>query len=427
MRRGRGRNAHIIRALRHRNYRLFFGGQSISLVGTWMQRIAMLYLVYRLTGSAFLLGAVGFFGQLPTFLVAPYAGVYTDRTNKRRLLLATQAAAMLQAMVLAVLVLTHVVRVWHVLALSIVLGVINAFDMPARQSFMVEMVDDRNDLPNAIALNSSMVNGGRVLGQSSGGILIGAIGEGFCFLLNGLSYIAVIVALLLMRVPAKQSSKRRGNFLNELKEGLRYASASAPIRSIVLLLALVSLVGMPYAILLPVLAIPVLHGNVHTLGFLAASAGAGALCGAAMLASRKNVPGLEKVIPLASAIFGTGLVLVSFSRVVPLSMAFLLVAGFGMMVQMASSNTVLQTIVEDNKRGRVMSLYTMAFVGTAPFGSLLAGSLAERIGAPNTLALGGAACILAAGLFAVRLPKLLREIGPLYERGMPSPVTVRAE
>ena len=400
--------------MRHRNYRLFFGGQGISLIGTWMQRIAISWLVYRLTNSVFLLGIVGFAGQIPSFVLAPIAGAFVDRWSRHRTLVVTQTLAMLQAVVLAVLVMTGVVAVWHIIFLGMCLGAVNAFDMPARQAFVVEMIERREDLGNAIALNSSMVNGARLLGPSIAGVLISAVGEGMCFLLNGISYLAVIAALLAMRIAPRREVAQHPRVLQGLKEGFHYAFGFAPIRSIMMLLGLVSLMGMPYQVLMPVFAKKILHGGPHTLGFLMAAAGLGALVGATYLASRRSVLGLHTLIPLAAAIFGAGLIAFSRSGVTWLSLSLMLVTGFGMMVQMASSNTTLQTIVDDDKRGRVMAFYGMAFMGAAPFGSLLAGGLANAVGAPNTILIGGVVCILGAALFARQLPKLTAMIHPIY-------------
>lgn len=405
----------MVRALRHRNYRLFFSGQSVSLIGTWMTRIATSWLVYRLTGSALLLGLVGFAGQIPSFLLAPFAGVLIDRWDRHRLLIVTQILAMIQSAALAVLALTGVINIWHVLALSLFQGLINAFDMPARQAFVVQMVEDRADLSNAIALNSSMVNAARLLGPSIGGVLIAVVGEGWCFFWDALSYLAVIASLVLMRLPpTPKRAAGTSKVLPELREGLAYVAASTPIRSILLLLALVSLVGMPYTVLMPVFASTILHGGPHTLGFLMAATGVGALVGAVFLARRRSVLGLGKVIPITAALFGASLAAFSLSRFLGLSLVLLLFTGVGFMVTMSASNTVLQTLVEDSKRGRVMSLYTMAIMGMTPFGSLLAGGLASRIGAPRTLLFGGLGCILAAGWFVLLLPKLREQVRPIY-------------
>jgi len=404
----------IIRALRHRNFRLFFGGQGISLIGTWMQRVALGWLVYRLTNSAFLLGFVGFAGQIPIFLLAPLAGVLADRWNRQRILILTQAVAMTQAVALSLLVLTETVAIWHIILLSILLGIINAFDMPTRQSFMVEMVEEKEDLANAIALNSSMVNSARLLGPSIAGILVATVGEGICFLINGISYVAVIGALLAMKIVPKNLKPQRSRVWYGLKEGFTYASAFSPIRAVLLLLGLVSLMGMPYIVLMPVFAKDILHGGPHALGFLMGASGLGALVGAFYLATRRTVLGLGRLIALAASIFGLGLIVFSFSRLLWLSLPLMLMTGFGQMVQMASSNTILQTIVDDDKRGRIMSFYTMAFIGMAPFGSLFAGSLASSVGAPHTLLIGGITCVMGSTFFAYRLPALRKIVRPIY-------------
>jgi MFS family permease len=418
-----GARPRLLRALSHRNYRLFFTGQGVSLVGTWITRVATSWLVYRLTGSAAMLGVVGFASQIPTFVLAPFAGVWVDRLNRYRVLLATQVLAMLQSFALAGLALAGIINVWHLLWLGALQGVINAFDTPARQAMLVDLVEDRADLPNAIALNSSMVNGARLVGPSIAGIVIAAVGEGWCFLADGISYFAVILSLLLMRVPKGRAPRSETRVLQELGEGFRYAFGFRPIRAVLVLLAVVSLAGMPYTVLMPVIADRTLHGGPYTLGFLMGASGVGALCGALYLASRRSVLGLGRVIPLASATFGVGLVAFGSSRWLPLSLLLMLLTGSGFMVQMASSNTILQTIVREEMRGRVMAFYTMAFMGTTPFGSLLAGALAGRIGAPRTLMMGGVACVAAAAVFARVLPDLRRQVRPLYvERGILLPI-----
>ena len=405
----------MLRALSHRNYKLFFSGQSVSLIGTWMTRIATSWLVYRLTGSALLLGVVGFAGQIPSFVLAPFAGVLVDRWNRHRLLVVTQVLALLQSLALAILTLTGLIKIWHVIALSVFQGLINAFDMPARQAFVVEMVEKREDLANAIALNSSMVNAARLIGPSVGGVVIAAVGEGWCFMLDAISYLAVIASLLAMRVVPRMIRRTEdANMLRQLREGWRYAFNFAPIRDVLLLLAIVSLIGMPYTVLMPVFANEVLRGGPNTLGFLMAASGVGALAGAMFLAARKSVLGLGKYISLMAGVFGAGLMAFSFSRTLWLSLLLMVITGLGFMIQMAASNTVLQTIVDEDKRGRVMSFYTMAFMGTAPFGSLLAGSIAERIGVPQTLFFGGLGCVLGALWFAKSLPALRRDVRPIY-------------
>ncbi|MDD4052866.1 MAG: MFS transporter [candidate division Zixibacteria bacterium] len=399
------------RALRHRNFRLFFIGQMISVTGMWMQVVAQSWLVYRLTGSAVLLGVVGFVGNLPSFVFAPLAGVLADRWNRHRLLVATQVASMIQALLFAVLILTNVIAVWHIIVLSCLLGFINAFDMPIRQSFVPDMLDRKDDLSNAIALNSTMVNGSRLIGPSIAGILIAAVGEGYCFLINGLSFIAVIGALLAMKGYRKQKKVRHEPVWQGLKVGFSYVFGFPPLSAIILLLALVSLLGMPYVILMPIFAKTILGGGPNTLGFLMAATGIGALVAAIYLASRNNVRGLGKMVGVSTGIFGLGLVLFSFSRSFPLSVALMAVTGFGMITQMAGSNTVLQTITEEDKRGRVMSFYTMAFRGMAPFSSLLAGGLASAIGAPYTLLISGL-CTMLGALWYSRKVSSLRQLCP---------------
>ena len=412
----------VFRALRNRNYRLFFSGQTVSLVGTWITRVATSWLVYRLTGSVLLLGVVGFFGQIPTLILAPFSGVLVDRWNRHRILVVTQVLSMLQSFALAGLSLAGIITVTDVLLLQAAQGIINAFDTPARQSFVVEMVNDRADLPNAIALNSSMVNLSRVIGPSIGGVVIAAVGEAWCFFIDGVSYIAVIASLVAMRVAVRPRESSPKRISEELVDGFRYVSGFPPVRSALLLLALVSTMGMPYTVLMPAVAIKVLHGGSNTLGFLMTASGCGALAGAFYLASRRTVLGLGRVIAIAACAFGTGLVLFSLSRNTLLSLLVLPVAGAGMMVTMASTNTVLQTIVEERLRGRVMAFYAMAFLGTAPIGSLIAGVVADRIGPTATIALGGVACIAGGIRFAVALPKFRAQVRPVYiERGIITP------
>jgi MFS family permease len=406
----------IFRSLKYRNYRLFFGGQSISLIGTWIQQIAMTWLVYRLTGSTFLLGLVGFVGQIPTFLLAPFAGVLIDRWNRYHILIVTQTLAMIQALILAFLFFIGTIEVWHIIFLSVLLGCINAFDIPARQSFIVEMVEKKEDLGNAIALNSSMFNGARLLGPSIAGVLIASTGEGICFLLNGLSYLFVIVSLILMKVKSKKREIQNPDVLKEIKEGFSYTFGFAPIKSIILLIGLINLIGMPYIVLMPVFAKEIFHGSPYTLGFLMGASGVGALMGALYLASRRNVLGLEKIISLSAGIFGFGLITFSLSRLFLLSLVLMIITGLGMIMQMSSSNTILQTIVDDDKRGRVMSFFTMALTGMASFGSLLAGGLASFLGAPNTLIIGGILCVLGALIFASKLTELKKLVHPIYVR-----------
>ena len=410
------RFSHAWRALRHRNFRLFFSGQSVSLIGTWMTRIATSWLVYRLTGSALLLGTVGFVGQIPTFLLAPFAGVWVDRLNRRNVLLWTQILAAVQSLLLAGLTLSKLVTIWEVLVLSAFQGLINAFDMPGRQAFMVQMVEDRQDLGNAIALNSSMVNMARLVGPSLAGPVIAGFGEGYCFLIDGLSYFAVIASLAMMRVkPLPMRPGSGAAMVEQLREGWAYVSGFAPVRTILLLFAVVSLMGIPYVVLMPIFAAQVLHGGPHTLGLLMGASGVGALISALSLAVRKSVLGLGRMIAIAAISFGAGLILFGLSRAMWFSMLMMLVTGFGMMQGMAASNTIIQTVVPEDRRGRVMSYYTMALVGMMPFGSLVAGGLAHLLGAPHTVIITGSVVILGGIWFATRLPAIRETIRPIYQ------------
>jgi len=404
----------ILRALRHRNYRLFFGGQGVSLIGTWMTRVATGWLVYRMTGSPFQLGLVSFASQIPILFLGPFAGVWVDRLNRRRVLIVTQVLSMLQSFALAILALAGVITVPEVIVLNLLQGAINAFDMPARQAFLIEMVEDPAHLGNAIALNSSLVNAARLVGPSVAGLLIAAVGEGYCFLIDGFSYIAVIASLLAMIVTPRPIRQTEQSVLAELREGWDCIRGFQPIWSILLLLTLISLVGMPYTALMPVFAGRILQGGAHTLGFLMAAVGVGALLGAITLAARRSVRGLGRVIPTASAVFGAGLMAFSASRFMWLSLLLLVVTGWGFMQQMAASNTILQTITHNEKRGRVMSFYSMSIQGVATLGALVAGAVADRIGAPHTLMIGGLLCVCGAALFALQLPTLRQLVRPIY-------------
>jgi len=404
-----------LRALKHKNFRLYFSGQGLSVIGTWVQRIALTWLVYRLTNSAFLLGVVGFAGQIPLLIVTPFAGVLADRLDKHKILLYTQSLSMVQAFVLAGLVLLNTIQVWEIIALSIILGIFDALDMPTRQSFMVEMVgNNREDLGNAIALNSSMVNSARLIGPAAAGILISLFGEGWCFMLNAVSYIAVIVSLLKMEVVHKRVSSKKEKTSKELKEGIRYAFGFPPIKYILILLAIVSFMGTPIRILAPVFVKQFFHGGADMFGFLMGASGLGALSGAIILMNKKSVLGIGRLITYAVFTFGIGLIAFAVSHVFVLSIVFMFMTGIGMMIQLAGSNTMLQTIVDDDKRGRVMSLYAMSFRGIAPFGSLLAGAAAGLIGASLTLAIGGIFCVIGAIYFLANLPKMRVLIRPIY-------------
>jgi MFS family permease len=408
------RFSHAWRALKHRNFRLFFTGQSISLIGTWMTRVATSWLIYRLTGSALLLGLVGFAGQIPTFLLAPFAGVWVDRLDRRKMLVWTQALAGVQSLALAVLTLAKVIHIHEVLWLSVMQGLINAFDMPGRQAFLVQMVEDKQALGNAIALNSSMVNMARLIGPALAGIVIGSVGEGYCFLIDAISYLAVIASLMMMRVTVAPPKPSRASMLEQLKDGWSYVIGFAPIRTILSLFALVSLMGMPFMVLMPIFAGRVLHGGPHTLGFLLGASGVGALISAISLALRKTVRGLTTMIQVSAALFGVGLICFGLSRFLPLSLFLMLIVGFGMMQGLAASNTVIQTLVPEDYRGRVMSYYTMAFVGMAPFGSLLAGALAHQLGAPRAVMITGAFCVAGAIWFSTQLKSIRQIMRPIY-------------
>jgi MFS family permease len=413
--------ANLLRSLRSRNYRLFFSGQLISLIGTWLTQVATSWLVYKLTKSTLMLGVVSFAGQIPTFALAPFAGVLVDRWNLHKTLVVTQTLAMVQSFALAYFTLTGQVTVWHIFVLYLFQGLVNAVDIPARQSFVIQLVERREDLSNAIALNSSMVNMARLIGPSLAGIIIAVTSEGICFLIDGISYIAVIVSLLAMRMTIAAQNRPHKNVLSDLNEGLRYSFGFKPIRAPLLLLALVSLVGAPYSILMPVFATDILHGGPKTLGFLMAASGIGALVGALNLASRKSILGIGKWIAGGAAGFGIGLILFAYSRTLLVSIPMMVVTGFCMITTMASVNTVLQTITEDHMRGRVMALFTMCFMGMMPLGSLIAGELAraDRLGPSKTIAYGGIACIAGGALFAKNLPMIRKLARPiLIERGI---------
>jgi len=407
-----------LRALRHRNYRLFFGGQSLSLIGTWMTQVASSWLVYRLTNSALLLGMVSFSGQIPALLLTPFAGVWVDRWDRRTVLKVTQVLAMLESLALAVMVFSGHENIWYILALTMFQGAVNAFDIPARQTFVVEMIEDRADLPNAIALNSSMMNGARLVGPSIAGAIIAVAGEGYCFLIDGISYIAVIASLMLM-VTKPGEEKIHENLFSSLKAGWQYVIGYDPIRSILALIAFISLVGLPYTVLLPVFASEILHGGPNTFGLLTGATGLGAFISAILLAMRKSIVGLGKRMAITSLTFGAALIAFAFSQIFWLSMVLMLLVGFSMMQVIASGNTILQTIVDEDKRGRVMSFYTLAFIGAAPIGSLLAGALANQIGAVPTVIVCGLLCIIASLWFFGRLENIRKIVRPLYvERGI---------
>jgi MFS family permease len=406
----------LLPALRSKNYQLFFAGQGVSLIGTWMTQLATIWLVYDLTNSPLMLGVVGFSSQIPSFFLAPFGGVFVDRFSRYRTLISTQVLAMIQSLTLAALALTGVIQVWHIIVLSLFQGFINALDAPARQAFVPELVERREDLANAIAINSTMINGARLIGPAIGGLLIARVGTAYCFLFDGLSYIAVIAALLAMKVKPWKNPVTDGNPLQKVKEGFVYAFSFPPIRSILLLSALVSLMGLQNTILVPVIAEDVLKGGAESLGFLMAASGVGALTGGIYLATRQTILGIGNLIALAPAILGTGLIAFSLSQFLPFSLFTMLFVGLGTILQIAASNTFLQTIVEDDKRGRLMSLYTMSFLGMIPVGNLLGGILASRIGAPNTLIIDGIVCILGSIIFSRQLPALRQIMRPIYEQ-----------
>jgi MFS family permease len=406
----------MVRAFRHRNFRLYFGGQSISLIGTWVQQIALGWTIYQLTHSSFLLGLVSFAGQLPLFVVTPFAGVLVDRFNRHRTLIATQILSMLQAFALTLVVFTHALQVWNLIALNVFAGLILAFDLTSRQAFIVEMVGSGRDLPNAVALNAFVINGGRMLGPAIAGLLLTVVSPAVCFFVNAISYVPVIAALLFMRVDEYVPPANQAGPLRELIDGVRYSMGFAPIRAVLLLVGLVSLLGMPYAVLMPIFAAEVLHGGPHTLGLLMTAPGIGALVGTVYLASLKTILGAGVRIAAGAIIFGLGLCIAGLTHNMAVALIGLGCAGLGLIVQLATSNTALQTIVDDDKRGRVMSLYTMAFMGMAPFGSILGGALAHRIGVPATFVIGGAASIVGALLFAMKIPVLRPMVLPIYRR-----------
>jgi MFS family permease len=398
---------HALRALSHRNYRLFFFGQLISLIGTWMQSVGEMWLVYRLSHSSLLLGVSGFCSQIPVFLFAPFGGMLADTRDRRRILIATQFTSMLLAGTLAALTLTQLIKIWHVFVLAALLGIVNAVDIPTRQAFVADLVA-RNDLMNAIALNSSMFNGARVVGPAVAGVLVASIGEGWCFLTNSVSYLAVIAGLLMMTFHGERQRKQQMEIsaFEHIAEGFRFVFSAPPIRALMMLLGAVSMLGMPYAVLMPIFADEILHAGAHGLGTLMGFSGIGALMGAIALAAKKRVQGLGMWVTVSAGMFGAFLIGFSFSRRLWLSCLLILCTGFFMMVQMSSSNTLIQSMVPDRLRGRVMAVYSMMFMGMAPLGSLLAGAVAHRIGAPLTVAAGAGLCIVAAAIFGYFLPHI---------------------
>jgi MFS family permease len=406
----------MFRALRHRNYALFFVGQGLSLIGTWVQQTAEVWLAYRLTRSPTMLGVVGFASQTPIFLFAPLAGAIIDRVNRHRLVTMAQALSMLQAFILAALVIGHRITITQLIILSLFSGFIDAVEVPSRQSFVIDMIGDPQDLSNAIALNSSLVNVARLVGPAVAGLLIAAVGEGWCFFINGVSYLTVIAALLMMKVPRREMSKTSRPLIQTLREGIFYIRNSRPIATLLGLLALVSLMASTYSVLIPIFASQMLHGGAHTLGFLMTASGAGALTAALYMATRRTVRGLGRVILFGISLFSLGLIAFSWSHLFWVSWICMYGIGLGMMSGTASMNTMLQTIVDDDKRGRVMSFFTMAFIGMAPIGNLVGGRLAQSYGAPLTVRTAGVVAAIGAMVFAWDLPRLRDSIRPIYQR-----------
>jgi MFS family permease len=418
----------IFTSLHSRNYRLYFTGQGISLVGTWMQNIALSWLVYRLTGSVFLLGLIGFTSQIPTFILAPFSGVLTDRYSRLKIMTLTQVFFMLHALTMALLVLFNLIEVWQIIALSIVFGIISAFDAPARQSLVIELIDNPNDLGNAIALNSAIFNGARLVGPAVAGIAIAAVGEGICFLLNTISFVAVIIALLQIKIPVKQVDIHPSNFKKSFIEGLHYTFQSMPIRTLIIILAMLSLFGMPFIVLLPAYAKEILQGSSDTLGYLMSALGAGALIAAMYMAARKTVLGLGRIIAASIVIMGLSIVLASFSGKMYFSLIVFFFGGLSMILSLSSINTMLQTIADEDKRGRVMSFYAMALMGTAPIGNLLAGTIASGIGISFTILICGIITALSGIWFELNRKSLRKYVRPIYINkgilpGLPNDIT----
>jgi MFS family permease len=404
----------VFSSLRSRNYRTYFIGQGISLIGTWMQNIALSWLVYRLTGSVFLLGLVSFTSQIPTFIITPFTGVLTDKYNRLKIMTVAQVFFMLQALAMTLLVLLNLVEVWHIIVLSTIFGIISAFDAPARQSLVIDLIDDPKNLGNAIALNSALFNGARLIGPAIAGVTIALVGEGICFLLNTLSFFAVIAALLQIKLPVKKTPIQSSNFKESFTEGFHYTFRSVPIRTLIILLAILSLFGFPFMVLLPAYAKEILHGGSDTLGFLMSALGTGALMGAIYMAARKSVLGLGKIISINAVILGLAVVSSSFSETILVSLIALCCGGLSMILLLASINTMIQTIAEEDKRGRVMSFYAMALMGTTPIGNLMGGTIASGIGIPHTLLIGGTIIILTAIWFELNRKSLRKYIRPIY-------------
>ena len=407
------------KALDNPNLRLYFGGQIVSLIGTWMQQMALSWLIYRLTNSAYMLGVVGFASQAPTFLITPFGGIIADRVNRKKLVLCTQTLAMIQATALAWLSFSENPQIWHLIGLGAIMGLINAIDLPTRQTFLVDMLGSREELPNAIAVNSSIVTLTRLIGPALAGIFIAWAGERMCFVANAISYVAVIVALIFVKAKQKEFVGVRPNAMLQLKEGFIYAFSFGPIRVLLCMIALVSLFCMPYSVLMTAFAKDVFHGDATTLGILTTGSGVGSLIGAIYLSSRKGVLGLGRWIVISCLMFGAGLLGFGLSHSLYVALPLLAIAGFGSMILMAATNTILQTLVDEDKRGRVMSIYTMCFMGLAPFGSVAAGWLSTRIGLGETVVASGIIAIIIGLGFASKLRKIRQEARPTYiERGI---------
>lgn len=404
------------RALRHRNFALFVGGQIFALIGYWLQQVALAWLVYRLTGSATLLGVLGFAANLPVLLLAPFAGLWSDRFNRHRMMLATQVFEMLQAITLTALAFSGAIEVWHIIALTAFLGMCVAVELPVRHAYLLELVGGKEDLANAVATTSLVANCGRLIGPVVAGVLISRYSEATCFFINALTYIAVLVSFAFIRVTPQQSAQKHPPVWQGLGEGFAYVWRTVPIRLLLLLLAATAITAAPYSTLMPAIVHDLFAGDAQTLGFLVGAAGMGAVAGTLLLSIRRHVRGLLRFILGAALAVGAALVALSFSRWLPLSILLMSAIGFSMLVITVSTNMILQTIVDDDKRGRVMSLYTAAFLGIAPLGALLAGVFADRIGATTTVMIGGLLCIVVAASIARKLPAIRAHIRPIYAK-----------
>jgi MFS family permease len=411
--------SHAWRALRHRNFRLFYFGQSVSVIGTWLTQVARMWLVYQLTHSALLLGVVSFAGQFVSFLVGPFAGVWVERLDRRKLLMFVQTTGGLQSLFLAVATLAHVITLWEIIALTIFGGLVAALGAPARMSFVAQMVEDRNDVDNGVALVSSMANAARLIGPAIAGLIIAAWGEGWCFLIDAISFVPVIASLALMRMKPLETRRGSRGMFDEMRQGWSFVSTSLPIRTLLLFFSVIGLMGYSYSVLLPVFASQVLHGGPTTLGWLTSASGIGALASTLALALRKSVVGLTRMVQIAGTVLGLTLILFGLSHVLWLSLVLMVLVGFGLMQCVTGINTILQSLAPEGMRGRVMSYYTMAFFGAAPCGSLLASALAERMGAPTAVGVTGAACVVGSIWFALELPKVTAAMRPIYiEKGL---------